>query len=343
VADPRTAAGLGPHPAEVSRVMTKEFVEDVLGPIVVGRHRTAREVAMTVVRQRKEKGRITVRYSFDPDQVVYGKLYSKGSGSHACEVLRELWENGFGEESGYRVPEPLLYLPHDEFLLTRAVPGTPLVERVDNDDGGLARASREAARWLVRLHRHPIRAGKRETLWESVCMSRILHRFSSAATAVPDAKEQLWPLVESLLKEARMEMRERELVQVHARFHPEHVYRADSVTSLIDLDESVPSDPARDLAEFLTMMRMRKFRNAGSVSSLDGPTRVFLGEYLSLLPQNGANLRIHWGGRVLRGVLHVVSRSKDDPEALARVMEFGFEEFDRVMSGAFLPDGYAPV
>ncbi|HEX9340697.1 MAG TPA: aminoglycoside phosphotransferase family protein [Thermoplasmata archaeon] len=323
--------------------MTREFAEDILGPLVLGRHGSVGDVAIAVIHRARE-GRVTVRYSFDSDHVVYGKLYTRGSGSHACGILRELWGDGFGEESSYRVPEPIAYLPHPEFLLTKAVPGTPLVERIDNNDvDGLTRGSREAARWLVRLHRHPIRVGKREPLWESARMTGILKRLTRSATAAPDAKEPLWRLVESLLEEAKTGLREREPVQIHARFHPEHAFNAGSVTSLIDFDESVPSDPARDLAEFLTMMRMRKFRNAGSVSSLDAPTRAFLDEYLSLLPQNGANLRIHWGGRLLVSVLHLVSECKDDPEALARAIEFGSEELDRVMSGEFLPGGYDPV
>ena len=65
-------------------------------------------------------------------------------------------------------------------------------------------------------------------------------------------------------------------VQTHGRFHYEHIFVNGGPVTVIDFDRSLPSDPAKDLAEFLSMLRVRAFKRMGTTATVDAATRLFL-------------------------------------------------------------------
>ncbi len=323
--------------ARASKITRPEFIEQVVYPAAregAGRGGRPVDCKVTIVQDRGT-GRITLNYAFDDGTLVFGKLYSDELVRHSFQVLNGLWRGGFGNDQPYQISQPLLYLPEDRLLLTKAVEGTPLASFVGRDCPELVPYVRQAAKWLVQLHSSSIYVGKEESLWQSLKLFKAIRRLAKAAAFVPDRKEMMIEMVNALCDRGKQSQATVPAVQTHGRFHYEHILVNGSKTTVIDFDRSVPSDPAKDLAEFVSMLRLRTFKLTGSAEAADAPTRAFLGEYLSHLPENAANLAIHWGAFLLLTLFRHVR--KPDAQPSGRVVQFCQREFDSVLSGNPVP------
>ena len=291
-------------------------------------------------------GRITVRYRFDDGTTVYGKLYTDELGPHSVAVIEQMWRNGFGPGDRYQVSEPLAYLPEYNLFLTRAVAGMPLMSLIGNGPELLAHV-RDAARWLVRLHRAPYRIGRPDSLWDSLKLFRIVRRATKAAARAPEQRRRLIRMLDDFCRQGREGLGRVPAVQTHGRFHYEHIYVGQGPVTVIDFDQSRPSDPAKDLAEFVTVLRHRTVKRTGNTAAAEEPTRVFLQEYVSHLPQNVQNLPIYWSAFLLMTMFHYVKKYRRDPETVETMLSFYTAELERVLSGQMIfglvPDSARPI
>jgi hypothetical protein len=316
-----------------------EFIEHVVFPVACAQSARARlssDCHASIVQDRGT-GRLTVSYRFGDDILVFGKLYSDELGPHSFQVLKGLWEEGLGEGALYQVTKPLLYMPENNFLLMSAAAGTPLMSLIGQDSVELLTYVRQAAQWLVRLHRVSIRIGRAESLWDSLKLFRVVRRLTKAAARVPHERKRLIEMVDALCRKGKQGPGQVPAVQTHGRFHYEHIFVNGGPVTVIDFDRSLPSDPAKDLAEFLSMLRVRAFKRTGTTATVDAATRVFLEEYLSHLPGNSKNLTIHWGAFLLLNMFHYVKKYEPDNEAYERLIQFYVKEFDAVLSGELIP------
>ncbi len=327
--------------SQVRKVTRPEFVEGVVYPVVsegsVG-GAPSRDYKVTFVQDRGA-GRITLKYLFGDGTQVFGKLYSDGLVRHSFQLLKALWEGGFGKGQPYQVSQPLLYVPEYALLLTRPAEGTPLTPLIGHDDPELERYVRQAAQWLVRLHCSHFRIGRAEPLWHSLKLFKVVRRLAKASAIAPQERKRMVEMVDALCQKGRQGLATVPAVQTHGRFHHEHVLVNGSMTTVIDFDRSLPSDPSKDLAEFLSMLRLRTFQLTGGTAEADSPTRAFIDEYLSHLPENAANLAIYWGAFLLLTFLRNIRRYKPGDQFFERKMEFFRGEFDAVLSGKPVP-GY---
>jgi hypothetical protein len=315
------------------------FIEQLVYPVAcAGSGRTGLSSdCQTSIVQDRGTGRITVSYRFGDAILAYGKLYSDGLGPHCFRVLEALWAEGLGEGEPYQVTKPLLYVPEYNFLLMGAAAGVPLLSLIGQESPDLLAHIRQAARWLVRLHRAPLRLGRAESLWDSLKLFRVVRRLTKAAARVPHERKRLIEMVDALCRAGKLGPGQVPAVQTHGRFHYEHIFVNGEQVSVIDFDRSLPSDPAKDLAEFVSMLRIRAFKRMGATATVDAATRLFLEEYLSHLPANSQNLTVHWGAFLLLNMFHYVKKYEPDNEAFDRLMQFYVGEFDAVLSGALLP------
>jgi hypothetical protein len=316
-----------------------EFIERVVFPVARAQSTRARLSpncrASTV--QDRGTGRITVSYRFGDETLVFGKLYSDELGPHSFRVLKGLWEEGLGEGAPYQVTKPLLYMAEKNLLLMSTASGTPLMSLIGQDSTDLLTHIRQAAQWLVRLHRVSIRIGRAESLWESLKLFRVVRRLTKAAARVPHERKRLIEMVDALCREGKQGPGQVPAVQTHGRFHYEHIFVNGGPVTVIDFDRSLPSDPAKDLAEFVSMLRVRAFKRTGTTATVDAATRLFLEEYLSQLPGNSVNLTVHWGAFLLLNMFHYVKKYDPDNETHERLMQFYVREFDAVLSGELIP------
>jgi aminoglycoside phosphotransferase (APT) family kinase protein len=239
-------------------------------------------------------GRVTSRYELDATTVVFAKRYVDGLGAHSYRVQSAFWENGFGNGSKFRVPEPLAFSPEQNLFVMRESTGTPLVTLLGNDSGEWKAGVREAARWLAAFHRSPLRIGDPEPEWDSLKTFRLATRLVKAAASQPSKRTLLLDVMQ-MLKERLTDLPEgRPIVQTHGRFHHDHVFLGPEAVTVIDLDRSRPTDPAKDVAEFVRVLRLAAFRAGLDAASTDKVTDAFLGQYLALVPDAAAGLPHYW-------------------------------------------------
>jgi hypothetical protein len=329
-----------PPPGDIEQridlAMSEAFVERAVVPFIRTPQSPLEVYEATVVRD-IGTGRVTIRYDFGQGRVAFGKLYADETGHHAYRILGRLWSEGFGAASPHRVTQPLVYMPQEHFLLTRGVPGAALTELIDGPEDSLTLACHDAARWLVRLHTLRVPSAARQPLWESLRMSHTLRRLMKACEAVPEAREALTGMLKAVWTKGGDPQEPVGPVLTHGRFHHEHIFLCPGVVSVIDFDGCVPSDPARDLAEFLTQLRSKRFKRRGELGTTDAMTRAFLSEYLGALPWNGANLSLYWGAFALESALRQVKKAKGDGNAIERTMEYLSRELFDILNGKFVP------
>jgi thiamine kinase-like enzyme len=333
--------------ARASKITEPEFIRSVVYPAVYGNSQVSTRIKAgnegkwgceAQIVQNTGTGRITVSYRFDDGERAFGKVYCDALGLLGNELTKGLWENGFGKANPNKVSEPLLYSSEHSFLLTRAAAGVPLLESLGNDGPEVLTKVRQAARWLVELHKCPLRIGRPESLWESLKLSRILHRITKAAARAPHERERMIGMVDRLCEKGKRGPEQERTVQTHGRYHHEHIFVGQGTVTLIDFDRSAPADPAKDLAEFVSVLRHRTQKKRGSTSTAEAPTRVFLEEYLSHLPANLENLAIHWGAFLLLNMFHYVKKQQHEAQGFESQIAFYEKEFDWIMSEKFLPN-----
>jgi hypothetical protein len=320
--------------AEITR---PGFIEETVYPLVTGRPSRGRSVPTceTAVVRNTGTGRLTVSYRFGDGTTLYGKLYSDDLGLHSFRVLGELWKRGFRAGARHQVPEPLAFLADHNLVLARAASGEALLSMVGQEHPDLLARVRAAARWLVDLHRSSVRLGAVESLWESLKLFRVVRRLTKAAARVPQLRTLLTDLVRAFCEAGQRNPAGAPTVQTHGRYHYEHIFADGRTVTLIDFDRSVPSDPAKDLAEFVSMFRLKTFKVSGSVAAAEGPTRAFLEEYLAQLPGYAGNLAVYWGAFLLLNMFNYVKRPIVDAAARERMMQFYRVELEFALSGTW--------
>ena len=144
----------------IARITTPEFVAGpLLGALPDLRDQRLDPVACRAhVVQNDGTGPATLFYDLNGAGRVFAKLYRDDSGKHAYQVLSALWSDGFGPTSRYRVAQPLAFMPDLNVMLARAAPGRELAAATTDEE--LVAGAREAARWLLQLHRSPVRLGE---------------------------------------------------------------------------------------------------------------------------------------------------------------------------------------
>lgn len=323
--------------ARAAEIMRSEFVEKVVYPAVFGKscdeaHPPAFKTF--VAQEDRRTGRVNVGYRFGSDVQVFGKLYPSKHEPHSFKVMQGLRAAGFGD-GPHQVVEPLAFLPDHGFLLTRTARGIPLMNFIGKEGAEVLEGVRRAARWLVQLHDSPLRIGPPETLWRSMRLFAILRRLAKTAATMPHERNRLGEMIDRLCRKAGESRTRPPVVQVHGRFHHEHIYLSENTVTVIDLDQSFPSDPAKDLAEFVTMLRRRTFKRMGSLATAHEPTRAFLAEYNAHLPANMQNLTLYWGAAILLDLFHYKKKESGD-EMAKRMAAFLEDDYDAVLSGELI-------
>ena len=313
----------------IQEVSRPEFIrEHVYGslPEYRGRPVTPEACRVSVV-QNDGTGAATIFYETGDGPRVYAKLYASDGtgaahGAHSYEVLSALWGDGCGPDSSYRVSEPLAFLPDYNALLIRGADGRLVADA--RDEAELAEGSAEAARWLMRMHRSPVRVGPVRYPWE--CYHKLMHRLAKAAAQNPGMVDEMIEMSDRF--EAVAQRLKLNFVQAHGQFRHIHVFVGPECVTVIDLDRSRPSDPAQDLGEYVHRMRTKMYKATGGASRADAATAAFLGVYAEELPQNLANLPYYWGYHTLVSLWRYMKSSTPAESGWGRMLDFYKSEFE---------------
>jgi aminoglycoside phosphotransferase (APT) family kinase protein len=289
---------------------TPEFIEARILPVI---HFTPNGCGLNCrseIVQNTGTGRLTLRYDFGSENVFFAKVYNDDLGLRCHEITCALWADGFNAAAPYRVPQPIGFLADYNLLLMRPVPGTPLGAVFDgNASVNLIDGSRQAASWLGSLHRSPLDAGGPDLDWESLKLFRMAGRLVKAAAAAPEKLDILRELMDMLERRIAELPRTRRFVFTHGRYHHDHVFLSGDVTAVIDLDRCRPSDPAKDAAEFIRVLRLTAFKEGFEMDVAEEATTAFLNTYLAEVPEAAVSLGCYWAVFVFHSLLGGLKKS----------------------------------
>jgi hypothetical protein len=297
---------------KVHELTSEEFVSERILPLA-GDCTVTRETqfAASVV-QNTGTGRLTLLYEFGADCGVVAKLYSDDLGLRSYASLQTLRSEGFGPDSRYQVPEPLGFLADHNLLLMRRMPGAAISAALRDDRSfDLVESCREAARWLAKLHGSPLAIGHHETDWDSLKLFRMCTRFLKAASAKPEQLDIMRGLMDEVEASILRLRYDRRFVATHGRYHTDHVFISPQATCVIDLDRVGWSDPGKDLAEFVRVLRSTAFKNGDDMTRIDQASSAFLEEYFSHFPEAAKSLGCYWASSTFHSYLGVMKASRD--------------------------------
>jgi aminoglycoside phosphotransferase (APT) family kinase protein len=283
----------------------------------------------TTVVQNTGTGRLTLRYDFESGQTLYAKLYTDALGSHSYGVMKRLWDGGFNTSSRFQIPEPLAFLPEHNLVLMRGVCGEPLANAINDDSAlDLIDGCREAACWLAAFHKSSLRFGEPESDWDSLKIFRVSVRLIKAAGARPEERDALLDYMHALKSRIKHFPADLPLAQTHGRFHHEHVFIAGNQISVIDWDRSRPTNPAKDVAEFLRVLRMSAFRSQPDMTLADEATNAFLDEYLSQIPEVAQSLPYYWSAFLWLSLFGFLKKVEPTDPRRPRLLDYHLREME---------------
>lgn len=289
---------------------TDEFVQQRIVPFLSrwGVDRCAGFSA--AVLQNTGTGRLTLRYVFGPN-VVIAKMFSDHLGPCSFETTVRLWNSGFNCQSRYQVPEPIAYFHDVNLLLMRQAPGVPVATALEpGRDHELVNYCYKAARWLAELHRSSLLFGKVETEVQSLKLFRLASRLVKAASLHREQLDMLRDLLDTISLRILPVSSRRPLVQTHGRYHHDHVFVSNAATVVIDLDRCHPSDPAKDVAEFISVLRSACFKRGIPMDCMEKATCAFLQEYLASVPEAAATVGCYWATAVFHDLLSGIKKCR---------------------------------
>ena len=313
---------------------TLEFVGCRICPLLGREFMDSASDCRTTIVRNNGTGRLTIRYVFAPEVVVFAKLYDDSLGAHSYEANQALWKYGFNKTGRYRVPQPLGFLADHDLLLMRGVQGTPLGAALHGDSSDdLVSGSQEAAQWLAALHLSTLRVGSPEQVLTSLKRCWEPDLVMKAVTVQPDKADMVRDLVALVERRTTELPGDRCLVFTHGRYHHDHIFVSTEVTSVIDLDRCRPADPAKDVAEFIRLMRLTAFSNGLAMANVELATSKFLSIYLARLPHATESLGCHLAAFTLHSLLRgLKQRSNRDNKSWEQLEDFHVSEIQRALS-----------
>jgi hypothetical protein len=289
---------------------TNEFVQERIVPSLSAWGLNGYADCSTAVLQNTGTGRLTLRYAFGPN-ILIAKMFSDHLGAQSFETTVRLWNSGFNRDSRYQVPEPIGFFPDVNLLLMRQAPGIPVAAALEPDRGDeLVGACCKAAQWLAELHRSSRLFGKVETEAQSLKLFRLATRLVKAASLRREQLDMLRDLLDAISQGIFALSSKRTLVQTHGRYHHDHVFVSDAATVVIDLDRCCPSDPAKDVAEFISVLRNASFMRGLEMACVEKATDAFLREYLAVVPEAAATVGCYWATAVFHDLLSGIKKCR---------------------------------
>jgi len=314
-------------------LITIAFIERRICPLLRPGIKVSASDCITKIVRNNGTGRLTIQYSFDSDVVVYAKLYDNELGVYSYKVNQSLWENGFNEAGRFRVPQPLGFLDDYALLVMLGVQGTSLGVAFDSDSSiDLVAGSYAAAEWLATLHLSIHRAGVPERNLESLKQCWATDLVMKAISVRPDKADMIRELIELLERCTAKLPSNHGLVLTHGRYHHDHVFLSTEATSVIDLDRCRPSNPAKDVAEFIRLMRLSAFTNNLNIQKVELAISQFLSYYMARLPHVAECLGCYLAAFSLHSLLcGLKQRSNIENKGWKHIEEFHVGEIQRAL------------
>ena len=196
---------------------------------------------------------------------LIGKSRAKGLDKKTFDVVRNLWENGFGYKNSDSifVPEPIGLIPEFNMWLQLKVPGVVVTKLLAGPCWNtLAGRIADA---IHKLHRTGAPTYRLHTMADELS---ILHkRLPIVAKMKPQLEKRLERLLDKCARLASATTASRPC-GIHRDFYPDQVIVDGNRLYLLDIDQYCEGDPGLDIGNFLGHITELSLRTLGNPESL---------------------------------------------------------------------------
>jgi hypothetical protein len=249
---------------------SREFLERSLRGASLAYRSLQIESCIPEIIRYKRGDRCTVLYHLEyvPDipvesygpPILVAKTYLQEKGRNAYEGMKALWDASFGSSKSVRIAEPLVYDPDlrvfvqgpvweeqtlADLFLSALDSGTPEVM------GELNEAMQKTAKGLADIHRSGVKIGQAVN-WEDE-MAEVQAQVTELAKVFPNLSSAARPFLERILQLEAATPPD-PFTPSHGTFRPVQVLLNKGEISFIDFDSFCQSEPARDVAMFLSSL-----------------------------------------------------------------------------------------
>jgi thiamine kinase-like enzyme len=218
-------------------------------------------------------------------ELVIAKIYRGEKGKNAFDGMMALWESSLGSSSTVQIAEPLAYNEQERVMIQGPIREEKTLKSFMNSIFRAATPEaiqelndvmQKTAAGLAELHQSNVPLGQ-IWKWEDE-MSEVRERIERLSTAYPDLAQAADPLLDRL-KQLADAYPPDTLVPSHGSFRPAQVLLYKDQIGFIDFDSFCQSEPANDLALFLSTVMSLAMTNSDfddvrdSGSTMDEKTR----------------------------------------------------------------------
>ena len=199
-------------------------------------------------------------------KIIYGKMYNYNQGKLLFEIMKDLWNSGFGssENDNILIPEPRAYIPRFNMLVQEEIEGKRIYDSLPY---ALSESDiKAAAEGIACLHLSGKVIDKKHTLEDEL---RLIEEWGNATSEMfPDLKTDINRILQTISR-CSVRVEENYSKTVHRDFYDKQVIinrkQGQKKITIIDLDTICQSDAALDVGNFLAHLTLR------SLSSLVFP------------------------------------------------------------------------
>ncbi len=221
--------------------------------------------------------RAIVGYDLDNGEHFYGKSFASERGPKVYRIAQRICAaQAFGPDVA--LPRPVAYLADLKLLIQREVNGEP----VELDlRGGNADLAERIARVLHHFHASGLDLGRTHTLAKELVP--LTMRAEGLVGHAPDLHTPAWSLHDRLTRQVDHPFQWRQL-PIHRDFYHDQVLIDGDRLAVLDLDDASMSEPAVDIANFATHLRLLGFQHPEDATALARVEAAFVACAVELDP-----------------------------------------------------------
>lgn len=268
------------------------FLQDTLDPIKVGKIFKNRFdwvgdnyqlFKIEVIRYKPQK-RCLIEYYFEGEQplVLIGKIRAKGLDIKSYELQKQLWLNGFDNNSPDKisVPEPVGIIPEWQMWLQKKVPGELVINYLTSNQG--VAASKKVAQVAHKLHQANILPQRSHTMADELTILEqklplVLQDYPQWESRIKTILAKCHILGESIP--------EYPVCDIHRDFYFDQIIVDRDRFYLLDFDLYCQGNPSLDIGNFIGHITEYSLRTFGDVNALRDRENALEKEFLNLNQQ----------------------------------------------------------
>lgn len=244
-------------------------------------------VKIQVIRYKPHK-RCLIEYHFQGEQplVLIGKIRAKGLDRKSYELQKQLWFNGFDDNSddGISVPEPVGIIPEWQMWLQKKVPGELVINYLTTNKG--VAVSQKVAQVAYKLHQLKMLPQRSHSMADELAI--LEQKLPLVLVDYPQWESR----IKTILAKCHVlgkSIPEYPTCGIHRDFYFDQIIVDRDRFYLLDLDLYCQGNPSLDIGNFIAHITEYSLRTFGDINALREQEIALEKEFLNLTQQSDNN------------------------------------------------------